>query len=181
MTDGPAAEGSGHDALAARAQAAAAARVHGPEPSERALPAYAGFVTRAIAFAVDAAVINLVGTSVAVVVGLGLSVLKVPSDTVKILAAIGGAVYVIWTIAYFVTFWATTGQTPGGHLMRIRVLRVQGDNPLPPGRAVVRLIGLTLAAIPLCAGFVPILLDDRRRGFHDWLARSVVIHAPEAE
>jgi hypothetical protein len=32
--------------------------------------------------------------------------------------------------------------------------------------------------IPLCAGFVPILLNDRRRGLHDWLAGPVV-YVPE--
>lgn len=167
--------------VAARAQASAAARVHGSASPGPSVPPYAGFVTRAIAFAIDAAVINLVGITVGVVVGLGLSVLKVPSDTVKWLAALGGALYVIWTIAYFITFWTTTGQTPGGRLMRIRVLRSKGDGTLPPGRAILRLIGLTLAAIPLCAGFVPILLDDRRQGFQDWLARSVVVHAPEPD
>ena len=164
--------------VASQAQAAAAERVHGPPSLEPTVPLYAGFVTRALAFAVDAAVINLVGITVAVVAGLGLSVLKVPDDTVKWLAAVGGAVYVVWTIAYFVTFWATTGQTPGDRLMRIRVLRSNGEGTLPPRRAIVRLIGLTLAAIPLCLGFLPILLNDRRQGFHDWLARSVVVHAP---
>jgi uncharacterized RDD family membrane protein YckC len=78
-----------------------------------------------------------------------------------------------------VTFWSTTGQTPGSRLMRIRVRPSHGAGTLKPRRAFVRLIGLTLAAIPLCAGFVPILLDDRRRGFQDWLARTVVVNEPE--
>lgn len=171
---------AGHDAISARAQAAAAARVHGVPAPESVLPPYAGFVTRALAFAVDAAVINVVAITVGVVVGLGLSVLNVPDGVVKALAVVGGAAYVIWSIAYFVTFWSTTGQTPGSRLMRIRVRPAHGAGGLKPRRAVLRLIGLTLAAIPLCAGFVPILFDDRRRGFQDWLARTVVMHEPDA-
>jgi hypothetical protein len=43
---------------------------------------------------------------------------------------------------------------------------------------VVRCIGVVLAALPLFAGFVPILFDSRRRGFQDWLARTTVVEAP---
>jgi uncharacterized RDD family membrane protein YckC len=38
-------------------------------------------------------------------------------------------------------------------------------------------LGLALAIIPLFAGFVPVLVDDRRRGLHDLLAGTVVLHA----
>ena len=45
----------------------------------------------------------------------------------------------------------------------------------------VRLIGMVLAAIPLLAGYFMVLFDDRRRGLHDRLARTVVIDAPDTE
>ena len=48
-------------------------------------------------------------------------------------------------------------------------------------RALVRLIALVLAAIPLLAGYLMVLFDDRRRGLHDRLARTVVIDAPDTE
>jgi uncharacterized RDD family membrane protein YckC len=49
---------------------------------------------------------------------------------------------------------------------------------LRPRQALVRLVALTLAAVPLFAGFLPILVDDRRRGLHDMIARTVVVGAP---
>ena len=91
-------------------------------------------------------------------------------------AAVGAAVYVAWVAGYFVSFWSTTGQTPGDRAMRIRV-RPQVGDVLPPRRALVRFVGLTLAAIPLFAGYLMILVDDRRRGLHDVLARTVVVDA----
>ena len=42
----------------------------------------------------------------------------------------------------------------------------------------MRCVGVVLAALPLFAGFVPILFDSRRRGFQDWLARTAVVEAP---
>ena len=35
---------------------------------------------------------------------------------------LGALAWFVWTIAYFVTFWSSTGQTPGNRLLRIRVL-----------------------------------------------------------
>ena len=138
-------------------------------------PEYIGLVTRAIAFALDAALINLIAIVVAAAVGLGLSVLSVP-DAVSIVAIVSGCVvFVAWTIGYFVTFWSTTGQTPGSRLLRIRVCRADDGAVLRPGRSLLRLAGITLAAIPLGAGFLPILVDARRRGLQDMLAGTVVV------
>jgi uncharacterized RDD family membrane protein YckC len=143
------------------------------EPSRR----YVGLVTRALAFALDAAIVNAVAIVTAAVVSLTFSVVTVPHEVQVVAAAAGGAVYLLWTVGYFTTFWATTGQTPGSRVLRIRVIPASGDR-LPPRRALVRFIGLTLAVIPLFAGFLPILFDDRRRGVHDMLARTVVVDAP---
>jgi uncharacterized RDD family membrane protein YckC len=74
-----------------------------------------------------------------------------------------------------VTFWSTTGQTPGSRLLRIRVCRANDGGVLRPRRSLLRLAGLVLAAIPLGAGFLPILVDNRRRGIQDMLAGSVVV------
>jgi uncharacterized RDD family membrane protein YckC len=152
-----------------------ATRVHADPVTAPRVPAYVGLVTRTIAFALDAAVINLVALGVGVAVGLAVSILDMPSGAEDALVALGGVAWFLWSAGYFVVCWSTTGQTPGDRLLRIRVGAADDLAPLSVGRAVVRLIGLTLAAIPLFAGFLPILVDDRRRGLHDMLAGSVVV------
>jgi uncharacterized RDD family membrane protein YckC len=154
---------------------AVATRVHADPAAPAAAPAYQGLVTRTIAFALDAAVINLVALTVGVAVGLASSVLDLPSGVEDALIAVGGLAWFLWSAGYFVVFWATTGETPGDRLLHIRVCDARDFTPLPPRRAALRLVFLTLAAIPLFAGFLPILFDDRRRGVHDMLARSVVV------
>jgi uncharacterized RDD family membrane protein YckC len=37
---------------------------------------------------------------------------------------------------------------------------------------------LPLSAIPLCAGFLMILVDRRRRALHDRIVRTVVVYVP---
>jgi uncharacterized RDD family membrane protein YckC len=138
---------------------------------------YEGLVTRTIAFAVDAAIINLIAIIVAVTVGLALSLFDI-SDTAKtVLVAVGGAAYVIWTVSYFVTFWSTTGQTPGNRLIRIRVCSAETGGRIRPRRALLRLVVLMLEVIPFFVGLWPILIDDRRRGLHDMVAGTVVVSA----
>ena len=136
---------------------------------------YAGIATRAVALAADMAIVQAIvfagGAVFALVAslvgGLELGTLG------RILAAVTWAATVC---AYFVTFWATVGQTPGMRMMGLLVSTAQGETP-SVGRSIVRVVGLALAIIPLFAGFLPVLVDDRRRGLHDLLAGTVVLHA----
>jgi uncharacterized RDD family membrane protein YckC len=152
--------------------------IHLPPPA--AALRYVGLVTRAIAFAIDAAIINVVALIVGVGVGHALSILTINDSLKVVLVACGGVAFVLWSIAYFVVFWSTTGQTPGNRLMQIRVCEDDGGR-VRPRRALVRFVGLVIAAIPLFAGFLPILVDNRRRGLHDMLARTVVVAAPRTK
>ncbi len=139
--------------------------------------AYAGIVTRAIAFAADAAVIQFVAIAVAGTMALILSVISPPEEFDEVLLVAGSAAYGLWLVGYFVVFWSAAGQTPGNRLLQIRVCRgVDGAAP-SPGAALLRFGGLIVAALPLFAGFLPILLDDRRRGVHDMIAGTVVVSA----
>jgi uncharacterized RDD family membrane protein YckC len=161
-----------HDPLVA-VDDAAAVRLSAPT-------AYVGLVTRTIAFALDAALINVVALLTAAAVLLAFSVVEIPDGLRTAAIAVGAGAYALWIVGYFVTFWATTGQTPGSRAMRIKV-RAQSGGRLRPRRALLRFVGLTLAAIPFFAGFALILVDDRRRGLQDVLARTVVVETDAGE
>jgi uncharacterized RDD family membrane protein YckC len=139
----------------------------------------AGLVTRILAFAVDAAIVNTVAWFVGVVAALCLSVITVPDTVTTALVAIGAVAALVWALAYFTFFWTTTGQTPGNRLVRIEVLDATSGAPLRARRALARIILLPLSVIPLCAGLLLILVDRRRRAPHDCLVGSVVSFAPE--
>ena len=89
-------------------------------------------------------------------------------------AALGAAGWALVSGTYFVLFWTAAGQTPGMRLMRLRVSDHRGQPP-SLGRSVVRFVGLGLAIVPRCAGFLPVLFDDRRRGLQDCLAGTTVL------
>jgi len=146
--------------------------------SSEARPPYAGLVTRAIAFAIDAVVINAVALLVAAVIALASTVLYIPPDAKTVILAVGGAAYAIWSAGYLISFWATTGRTLGNRLMYIRVVPTKGGK-LGYRRAFRRFVGLVLAVIPLMLGLVGILVNSRRRGLQDRFADTVVLHEPE--
>ena len=146
--------------------------------TERAVPDYTGQVTRAIGFGIDALIIDRAAVVVVAIVALALNLFHIPSGIDTALAAIGALAFIVWAGAYFVTFWSTTGQTPGARMMRFRVLAPDAPRGcIGPRRALVRLI----AMVPLLAGYLMVLYDDRRRGLHDRLARTVVVDAPDTE
>ena len=157
---------------------AVAGRVHERAREHPTELRYEGLVTRGIAFAMDAAVINLVAIVVAAGVALALSVLSVSKDSLDaVLIAAGGALFIAWSVGYFVTFWSTTGQTPGDRVLQIRVQDEDG-RPLHLGRAVLRLLGALLSILLLFVGYLMILVDGRRRALHDRMVGSVVVYVP---
>ena len=136
---------------------------------------YAGIATRAVALAIDILIVQigvLLGAAVLALVASLVGGMKL--DTVA--AALAAAAWIITVDSYFVLFWSTAGQTPGMRLMELRVTTARGARP-GFARSVVRMIGLWLAIIPFFAGFIPVLLDRRRRGLHDLLAGTVVYYA----
>jgi uncharacterized RDD family membrane protein YckC len=142
---------------------------------------YGGLGGRGVAFGVDLGIstlLFLVGAALGAFVAW-LAGGKEPGLLATLLAAGGWAVI---TAAYLVVFWTITGQTPGMRLMHLRVVDQRGR---PPHfvRAVVRLIGLFFAILPLFAGFVPVLFDRRRRALQDFMASTVVRteHEPPPE
>jgi hypothetical protein len=77
---------------------------------------------------------------------------------------------------YFIFLYASTGQTVGMYIMGIRVVRLDGKHMTLVG-ATVRWLGLFLSMIPLGLGFLWVLIDDRRQGWHDKLAHTCVVYA----
>jgi uncharacterized RDD family membrane protein YckC len=67
------------------------------------------------------------------------------------------------------------GFTPGKGLLGLRIVRTDGQR-VKLGAAVLRFIGYWLSALVLFLGFIWIIVDRRRQGWHDKLGRTVVIY-----
>jgi uncharacterized RDD family membrane protein YckC len=145
---------------------------------------YAGFVSRLFAFVLDVLIlvvaVTLITWLITVVNGLvrvdailggllGAGAVDVASVILAMLLTFG--VY----IGYPLFFWTLTGQTLGMTLMGLRVVTTDGHY-LSLGRSVRRLIGYLVSALVLWLGFLWILVDDRRQGWHDKIAGTCVVY-----
>jgi uncharacterized RDD family membrane protein YckC len=76
-------------------------------------------------------------------------------------------------------FWTLTGQTPGKLLLGLRIVRAKNDQ-ITLWQAIRRYVGYYLSALALYAGYWWVLVDNRRQGWHDKLAGTIVVYAWEA-
>jgi len=139
-----------------------------------AKPEFAGIVSRGCAFALDVAILQATLFVFGAVITLIAEAFGDVSIDVSALELVLGAIaWILAFNAYLIGFWWLAGQTPGMRILGIEVRTTEGGR-VTPARGLVRVAGMILAAIPLFAGYVPILLNDRRQGFHDKLAKTLV-------
>jgi uncharacterized RDD family membrane protein YckC len=148
---------------------------------------YAGCMSRLIAFTLDLILISLVTFLFATFLGLvveffGLDTAVTDQVGGRLLASLQQLILLVSTcfsslfgLTYFLFFWVMTGFTPGKGLLGLRIVRTDG-RPVKLGAALLRLAGYLLSALGLFVGFVWIMVDRRRQGWHDKLARTVVIY-----
>jgi len=136
----------------------------------------AGLVTRATAFAVDLGIVTVVFAAGAAIVGAAASLVGILRPE-WLVATIGALAWSVVHAAYFAGSWTLVGQTPGMRLMRVRVVDARGKAP-GVAASLVRWVGLLLSIVPCFAGFLPVLVDDRRRSLADLLARTTVVSDP---
>jgi uncharacterized RDD family membrane protein YckC len=145
-------------------------------PGHEAETNQVGLVTRAVAGAIDLALISL-----ALSIGSGLIASIVPaatggSDGLSIWGVLSfGVVGFLIGGAVFVAFWSLVGQTPGMRLLSIR-LDVESSREVGFRRALRRLLSVPLALLPAGLGFLAILLSPERRGWHDRIAGTTVVY-----
>lgn len=151
-------------------------QVVGPAPGIR----FAGHGARLLAYLLDTLIVfAVIALLFAVLGGVALGAARVESFG---LAAGGIVIFVLVVLAigflYFPFFWWRGGQTPGMRVFRIRVVRDRDGGPISGGQAALRLLGYWVNGVAFYIGFAWILIDQRRRGWHDLIAQTVVIEDP---
>lgn len=156
-----------------------------PKPKVQPLePRPAGFISRFAAWFVDQLVLLVVFAVLGMIVQLvanfsGRNVLAPSGEKLAIL--LGTTWFTFTTSAiYMALFWYLFGSTLGQLLFGLRVVRSDGSRFLSLSQVLVRVIGFYISMAVLFLGFLWILIDSGRRGWHDKLARTKVIYTFDA-
>ena len=90
-----------------------------------------------------------------------------------LLTALGS--YLVVSVFYDIGFWMLSGQTSGKRILGVRVMRADGKR-LRLGNAIRRQVGYWISTI-LYLGFIWILFDNKRQGFHDKIGGTIVTYS----
>jgi uncharacterized RDD family membrane protein YckC len=151
---------------------------------------YAGFASRMAGFLIDLGILTVVNVVGAWALLELLNAVGIDPGNCESLAArsrylvevcewlpfLGTLAGTSFILVYGLFFWATTGQTPGKAAMGVRVVRLDG-RPMNLISAVRRVAGFALSLWTFGLGFLVILSDDRRQGWHDKIARTCVVYS----
>jgi uncharacterized RDD family membrane protein YckC len=77
-----------------------------------------------------------------------------------------------------IIFWQYRSATPGKLMMGIYIVDEKTLGHPPFGRLVLRYFGYYVSILPLLLGFFWVAFDKRKQGFHDKIARTLVIKQP---
>jgi len=124
----------------------------------------AGFGIRLVAYLIDSAIIFLISLLIGVLIGFGNLALN-----------IGELLAYILFILYTIGMWSFAGgATIGKKIMGIKIVTVSGS-PIGLGRAILRLIGYFVSGLFLGLGYLWIIWDKKKQGFHDKIAGTITI------
>lgn len=137
-------------------------------------PAYVGFIMRCVASIIDTVLV------IAIIVPLGWSQLRSAFDPARPLSMQGDGLLgflVNWVLlpAAVVLFWRFRGGTPGKMAIGAEIVDADTLGPASNVQLVVRYLGYFVSTLVFGLGFLWIAWDSRKQGWHDKLARTVVI------
>ena len=96
---------------------------------------------------------------------------------VGILGGLAGHLGFLVALAYFAGMWAWKGTTVGGIVLNLKVVRLDGS-PLTFAAALVRALAAAFSVVVLFLGFLWIIWDKEKQGWHDRIAGTVVVRLP---
>ena len=117
----------------------------------------AGAGARLISYIVDSIIVSVICVS-AVFLSLGFGVF----------------LSIIFPAGYLIYFFAN-GQTPGMMVMKIKLCRTDGTYPIGYARGFLRWLGMQISALVFCLGYLWILIDENKQGWHDKIADTYVV------
>ncbi len=141
---------------------------------------WGGLSRRSYAFFVDILVLFLFFSLLSYLayvgyrVGLSAHDRSLTGDNLKFFLQLLLFAWIALSVGYFVLFHGMGGQTVGKWLLGLRVVGAN-QGPISYSQSLIRCIGYVLSGL-FGLGFLWILLSREKRGWHDFLARTWVVH-----
>jgi uncharacterized RDD family membrane protein YckC len=136
----------------------------------------AGFWIRVLAWLVDSLILGVAMT--VLLLPFSYFAAKKAATDPAAATAIFAVAYVLSTAAslcYLLVFWSKSGATPGKKLLRLKIVREDGVEPMGVGKAFLRIVGYFLSSLVLGIGYLMVAFTNGKRGLHDMVAGTRVV------
>lgn len=138
--------------------------IPGAEPAPEVAVEYMGFWIRFGAAIIDAVVISLISFAFLYIVILRLYGI-----------GLGSVFWIFLPWLYYWLFTGLKGQTPGKMAVGIRVIKADGSIPGLGIAALREIPGKILSTVAIYLGFLWIIWDRQKQGWHDKIANTYVL------
>ncbi|AET63968.1 RDD family protein [Methanothrix harundinacea] len=122
--------------------------------------------SRFIGYLIDSVIVGVIG-----------SILSYASMNVgETLGGINAFLGFLVSVGYY-TYFFGNGQTPGMMAMKIKLVGTDGTYPIGYGKGFLRWIGMGISTAVILLGYLWILIDKKKQGWHDKIAGTYVVNA----
>jgi uncharacterized RDD family membrane protein YckC len=132
---------------------------------------YAGFWIRVIASIIDTILLVIV----LLVIAFALYSAGLITDNPDDLGIAGIFLNYVIPFILVLIFWHYKSATPGKIITRMSIVDAETGGKPSFGQFIIRYIAYYISAIPLLLGFIWVGFDQRKQGWHDKIAKTVVI------
>ncbi|WP_211441278.1 RDD family protein [Collimonas humicola] len=81
----------------------------------------------------------------------------------------------VFPLAATLAFWLLTQSSPGKMMIGAKIADAKTGADPRPFQLAVRYIGYFVSAFALCLGFIWVAFDNKKQGWHDKMAGTVVV------
>lgn len=88
-----------------------------------------------------------------------------------------------WLLPFVVIFgfWVWKQATPGKMVISARIVDAQTGGPPSTAQLIIRYVGYYVSTLPLGLGLIWVGMDRRKQGWHDKMARTIVVRVHKSD
>jgi uncharacterized RDD family membrane protein YckC len=138
-------------------------------------PRYAGFWIRVAASLIDTILLMLIVVPLLTMI-YGAGYWTTISSELRLWESLLN--YLAPAVAAIV-FWIYRSATPGKMIFHLKIVDARTGGKPDTGHLIGRYLGYYVSTIPLLLGLIWVAFDKRKQGWHDKLARTLVVYDEE--
>ena len=134
----------------------------------------AGIGQRLSSWLVDVVVLSIIYIALILLFGVDIEEATIAGGNLSTTISAAHVLMAAIGIGYY-TYFFGKGQTPGMKLVEIKLIRADGVEPVGCGKGFLRWFGMEISGMVLLLGYVWILVDKKRQGWHDKIVGTYVV------